>query len=168
MNLNTIFAGGFDANAVEPDEGRDFAPLPAGPYEVEITNSEVKDTKNGNGCFLALELTVIGPTNAGRKVWQNITLRNTNAQAEQIGQAQLSALCRSVGILVLNDSDQLFQKMLRVRLGIEPASGSYQARNKVTAWETMGTPTTAPAAARPAANSAPATAAKAPPPWAKK
>lgn len=167
--LSTLFPGGFDANAVPPDEGRDFAPMPAGTYEAEITNSEVKDAKTGTGSYLALEFTVIGPTHSGRKVWANITLRNANAQAEQIGQGQLSALCRAAGIAKLDDSDQLFQKIVRIRVKVTPASGSYQAKNDVTAYEALGTP--APAAARPAAANAPAaaaTGAKAPPPWAKK
>src|SRR4051812_37745617 len=106
-SLSQVFAGGFDANAVPPDAGRDFEPLPAGAYDAEITNADVKDTRNGNGCYLALELSVVGPTHAGRKVWANITLKNSNAQAEQIGAGQLSALCHAVGIPVLKDSDQL-------------------------------------------------------------
>lgn len=159
-SLNTIFQGGFDANAVEPDEGRDFAPLPPGAYECEITSSEVKDTKNGSGCYLALELTIIAPTGAGRKVWQNITLKNANAQAESIGQAQLSSLCRAVGIPVLKDSDQLFQKIVRVRLGIEKGKDGHPDRSKVTMWEAVGTPQPAAGAARPAANAAAAAPAK--------
>lgn len=155
--ISQLFPGGFDANAVEPDVGRDFAPLPAGPYEAEITSAEVKDASTGSGCYLKLELTVIGPTHTGRKVWANITLKNANAQAEQIGQGQLSALCRAVGVPTLKDTDQLFQKLVRVRLKVKPAQGNYQAGNEVTAYEAMGTPQGAPSAARPAAN-APAAA----------
>ena len=168
-NLQHVFQGGFDATAVEPDPGRDFTPLPAGAYEVEITNSEVKDAKSGNGCYLALEMTVLGPEGAGRKVWSNITLKNTNAQAESIGQAQLSALCRAVGIPKLVDSDQLFQKLLRVRLKVTPAQGSYAAKNEVTAYEGMGDPQAmaSASATRPAANTTAPGAAKTPP-WAKK
>lgn len=166
--LSQLFPGGFDANAVEPDAGRDFQPLPAGAYEVEISNSEIKDAASGNGCYLKLELTVLGPTGAGRKVWENITLKNTNAQAESIGQAQLSALCRAVGIAKLDDSDQLFQRVLRVRLKVKPAEGKYQAGNEVTAYEGMGTPQPSAAAARPAANSPAPSAAIAPAAGAKK
>jgi hypothetical protein len=166
--LNQLFPGGFDAAAVEPDQGRDFTPLPAGAYDVEVTGSEVKDTKNGNGCYLSLELTVLGPTGAGRKVWSNITLKNANAQAESIGQAQLSSLCRAVGLAKLQDTDQLFQKTLRVRLKVTPAQGSYAAKNEVTAYEALGgSGGLAPAAARPAANMAAAPAPAAKMPWQK-
>lgn len=162
-SLQQVFAGGFDATAVAPDEGRDFSPLTPGAYEVEITSSELKDTKAGTGCYLSLEMTVIGPTGAGRKVWQNITLRNQNAQAESIGQAQLSALCHAVNIAQLKDTDHLFGKVLRVRLGIEKGKDGHPDRNKVTAWESMGAPQPGPATSRPAANApAPAGAKKAP------
>lgn len=167
-SLSNVFQGGFDATAVEPDAGRDFAPLEAGAYEVEITNSEVKDTKNGQGCYLSLELSVLGPKGTGRKVWSNITLKNANAQAESIGQGQLSSLCRAVGIAKLTDSDQLFQKVLRVRLKVTPAKDGYQAKNEVTAYKAMGTPTVAPSAARPAANSPAPAAAASSPPWARR
>ncbi len=170
-SLSNIFQGGFDPAAVEPDQGRDFSPLPAGTYEAEITNAEVKDAKSGNGCYLSLEFTVIGSDSAtGRKVWGNITLKNTNAQAESIGQAQLSALCRAVGIGTLSDSDQLFQKIVRIRLKVTPARDGYQAKNDITGFEAMGgAPTPAAASQRPAANApTPGRAAPSSPPWARK
>lgn len=169
--LSQVFPGGFDAAAVEPDAGRDFELLPAGAYDAEITNAEVKDTKTGTGCYLSLELTLLGPTHQGRKVWANITLKNANAQAESIGQAQLSSLCRAVNIPVLQDSDQLFQKVLRIRLKITPAKGEYAAKNDVSAYEAVGTPQPAASAARPAANATAQGFKQTPPaapPWAKK
>lgn len=156
----------FDATAVEPQESRDFEPLPAGVYTVEITNSEVKDLKSGNGSGLSLEFTVLEPESAARrKVWTNLNIKHTNEQAEQIAQAQLSALCRAVGIDVLKDSDDLFQKILRIRLKIRPAKDGYPANNDVTGYEPTGAgapPPQAAAASRPAANGA---AAAKTPPW---
>lgn len=169
-SLQNVFQGGFDSASVAPDEGRDFSPLPSGAYDVEIVGSEVKDTRAGTGCYLALELTVLGPVGTGRKVWQNITLKNANADAESIGQAQLSALCRAVGIPVLKDSDQLFQKTVRARLGLEKGKDGHPDRNKVTAWEAIGAAHAPQASAsRPAANSPAPAAAGAPKkaPWAK-
>jgi hypothetical protein len=166
--LNAIFPGGFDAAAVEPDAGRSNEPVPPGVYEAEVTNAEVKDAKSGNGSYLSLEFTILGPTHARRKVWQNITLTNRNDQAQQIGQAQLSALCRAAGIPVLTDSDQLFQRLVRIRVGIEPAKDGYEAKSRVDAYEAMGTPAPAGSAARPAANApAPAVAGAKKAPWAR-
>lgn len=162
-SLTSILPGGFDAAAVDPQENRSYEPLPRGTYDVEITNAEVKETSSGNGTGLKVEYTVIGPTHAGRKVFQFVNIRHTSAQAEQIGQSQLSALCRAVDIPKLTDSDQLFQKMLRVSLKIRPAANGYEASNDVTGYEAVGA--SAPASSAPQRAAAPA-AGKATP-WAK-
>lgn len=155
----------FDANAVEPSAPRDNTPLPAGLYTVEITNADVKPLKSGNGTGLQLEFTVIDPApHAKRKVWQNLNIQHSNSQAEQIGQAELSALCRVVGIGVLEDSDMLFQKILRIRTKVREAQGDYPARAEVAGYESAGAPL--PAANSPAA--APAASGAAVPPWKKK
>lgn len=164
-SLRDIIPGGFNAQAVEPQAPRDNEPLPAGLYSVEITNAEVKALKSGNGMGLSLEFTVIDPANfARRKVWEQLNIAHNNPQAEQIGQAQLSALCRAVCIAQLDDSDQLFQKILRIRTKVRPAQGTYQAKAEVASFE--------PASAAMPAASAPAAAApagtKAAPPWARK
>jgi hypothetical protein len=164
-NLQSVLPGGFNANEVEPQAPMSNEPLPAGVYDVEVTNTEVKETKSGNGTMLKVEYTVLGPTHARRKVWQNINIRHTNSQAEQIGQSQLSALCRAVGIAHLTDSDQLFQRVLRVSVKIRPAEGQYAASNDVTGYEPAGS-APPPAAAAPAPQQR--AAAPATPPWQKR
>jgi hypothetical protein len=167
-SLAQVIPGGFNAAAVEPQAPRSSEPLPPGAYDVEITNAEVRELKSGNGTGLNIEYTVVGPEqHARRKLWQNLNIAHTNPQAEQIGQSQLSALCRAVGIGLLNDSDELFQKMLRVQVKVRPAQGSYGPSNDISGYEAIGTPLPAVAptqAARPAANTA---AAKSSPPWKK-
>ena len=160
-SLNNILPGGFDAQAVEPQSGG--GAVPAGIYDVEITGSEIKDAKSGNGTGLKLEYTIVGPTHAGRKIFGYLNLRHTNEQAEQIGQSQLSALCRAVGINKLLDSDELFGKIVRVRVKIRPARDGYEESNDVTAWESAGAGTPPPAATR----AAPPAAAKTMP-WQKR
>ncbi len=161
-DLTTILPGGFDATAVEPQENRSSEPVPAGVYDVEITSAEVKDAKSGNGVHLKLEYTIVGPTHARRKIFGYLNLRHTNSQAEQIGQSQLSSLCRAVGIPKLTDSDQLFQRMLRISVKIRPAANGYEASNDVIGYEATGTaPTFAPS--KPSAPAPSAPAAKTPP-----
>lgn len=149
----------FDSAAVEPQAPMSGEPIPAGIYVAEITDSQVKDLKSGNGTGLQLEFTIIEPAQfSGRKVWSNLNIKHTNETAEQIAQAQLSAICRALGIGVLKDSDELFGKVLKVRTKIRAAQGDYPARSEVTGYEPAGV-------AKPAA---PAQQAKASAPWAKK
>jgi len=130
----------FDATAVEPQQATGGDPVPAGNYSVEITNSEVKDLKSGNGTGLSLEFTIIDPVSfTGRKVWAHINIEHrTSAQAQSIGQSQLAALCRSVGISHLGDSDELFGKVLRIRTKVREAVGDYSAKAEVSGYEPAG------------------------------
>lgn len=165
-SLAQVIPGGFNATVVEPQAPRNFDPLPAGPYDVEITDADVRELKSGNGTGLNIEYTVIAPEQyANRKIWQNLNIAHTNPQAEQISQSQLSALCRAVGIDVLQDSDQLFQKTLRVGVKVRPASGTYQASNDITGYEPIGSAPVAPRQAAAAPRAAAPT--KAAPPWKK-
>lgn len=164
-DLTTLIPGGFNSEAVEPQQPMSSEPLPAGAYTVEITNAEVKDLKSGNGTGLTVEYTVIDPQQfARRKVWQNLNIRHVNPQAEQIAQSQLSALCRAVGIGVLTDSDQLFQRIVRINVKVRPGQGDYGPRNEVTGYEAAGV--SGQVNSQPAKPAAPAANKAAP--WAKK
>lgn len=151
----------FDATTVAPDEGRDFAALPAGDYPVLIEASEVKENQKRTGFYLELTHQVIDGPHKGRKLFDTITMTNrTSADAERIGRAQLSALCHAVGILRVQDSAELHNRPYLASVKIEPAKGEYAARNKVTARKPLGG---APCAAAPAM--APAAAPAAAPAW---
>ncbi len=163
-SLQQILPGGFDSATVAPQSSVSD-PIPAGVYDVEITGADVKETKNQKGSGLKLEYTVVSPaTFEGRKVFQFLNLKHENQQAEQIGQSQLSALCRAVGIGRLDDSDQLFGKILRVRVRIRPPANGYEASNDISSYEQAGSAMSLPPAtsAMPASHQAKAAAAA---PW---
>ncbi len=96
---------GFDANQVAPSMS--FEPLPAGKYQAVITESEMVPTKSGTGEYLKLTFEIIEGTFQGRQLWTRLNLNNPNAQAVQIARAELSAICRAVGVLAPNDSADL-------------------------------------------------------------
>ena len=159
MKLNEVLGAAFDATAVEPQQSFDL--LPAGVYTVEITETEVAPTKAGTGTLLKVVHKVIDPAaHENRLIWNRINLRNQSAEAERIGQAQLSQLCRAVGLTHLEDDEQLVGRIVRVKVVVRPARGEYAEQNEVKGYES------AQASAPPAA--AAAKPAKAAPPWAKK
>jgi hypothetical protein len=163
-NLSNVFSGGFDPATVAPQQQMDDTPLPPGVYSAEITGAEVKPLKSGNGTGLSLEFTIIDPEQfARRKVWQNLNIAHSNPQAEQIGQSQLSTLCRVLNIGKLTDSDQLFGQVLRIRTKVRPAQGEYGPRAEVAAYEQAGAPAPAMRSAP-----APAPAAAGTSPWKRK
>ena len=82
----------FDQNEIQDAHKNDFDPIPAGTYTAEITRSEIKDNASGSGNRLSLGLKIIDGTHAGRLIFQDITLRNNNQIAQQIGRKQMARL----------------------------------------------------------------------------
>lgn len=129
----------FDANAVEPQS--EFAPLPAGEYDVAIISADVKPTANGAGKYLKLELQVCSGEYQNRKHFENLNLWNQNAQTVQIAKASLSGICRAIGVMTPKDSQELVGKSLRVKMKVVEKKdaqknvipGEYQ--NRVAEWK---------------------------------
>ena len=113
----------FDATNVAPDTG--FGdPIPAGWYNMRVVESELKPTKDSastGNAYLAVQLEVIDGEYAKRRVFTNFNLKNTNPVAQEIAYKQLSALAHAVGVLVVQDSQQLhgipFKAQVKVREG---------------------------------------------------
>ena len=161
-NIQQILGEAFDSSTVEPQQA--FDTLPPGVYTVEIAETEVADTKSGEGKILKIVHTVTEPAQfAGRKLFKRINIAHTNIQAEQIGRAELSALCRAAGIAVLTDSDELIGRRVKAKVVVRPATDKYAEQNEVKAYESAGG-SAPPVNAKPVA----AAPAKSGPPWTKK
>ena len=144
-NLN-----GFDATKIDP--ATDFEPIPAGRYPAIITNSEMKSTKSGTGAYLELTFQVIDGQHKNRLLWSRLNLENPNVQAVQIANAELSALCRAVGVMQPKDSIELHNLPLVVTVKIKKREDTgdltneikgyakKEALNRVAQQETANTP----------------------------
>ena len=155
----------FNAETVEPAASYDL--LPKGKYLAMAIASELKATKNNTGEYLQLTFEVIDGQFKGRKVFERLNIRNQNKVAEDIAQRALSALCHAVGVLNLQDSDQLHNIPVVLDISIDEAKGDYEAQNRVKGYSSSGG--AASRAAAPAAVSAPsaATAGASKPVWKK-
>lgn len=133
----------FDATQVAPDAG--FGdPLPTGWYNVQIDESEKKpvqpkpgDTGTVDGWYLKLRFNILDGQYAGRKLFEQLNLKNANPQTVEIAQKQLSAICHAVGVLKPQKSEELHGKPLKVRVGQKAASGGYDAGNKITSYKNI-------------------------------
>lgn len=159
--LSGVLGTPFDSSAVEPREDFTGELLPAGTYVVEILDAEIKAAKSGNGTLLKIDHQVIDPEKyAKRRLWKQINIQHTNAQAEQIGRSELSGLCRAIGVPVLDESDDLIGKVVKVKVGIRKGKDGYADQNEIRSYESALTAPT-PKAPPATVNSRPA------PPWAK-
>ncbi len=133
---------GFDASQVAPDAGQ-MGALPAGWVVVAMTASEIVPTQAEGGARLKVTLDVLEPEWAkGRKVFEGFNIRNANPVAQEIAYKQLSAVCHAVGILQVQDSEQLHGRPMKVKLKVVPpvyeddgVTVKYADKNEVVAWK---------------------------------
>ena len=139
-----------------PEDDRNFDPLPAGDYQMQVIETDVKATKANNGDQqLVLTLEVISGPHANRRVWDRLNIRNHNADAQRIAQRALADLCLAVGITTLRNTEDLHFKPFVGRVGIKTdKSGQYGPQNTVRYRQRGGTP--------PASKPAPVTSANVP------
>ena len=170
----------FDTNTVEKRENN-YELLPAGWYTAQVTESEIVPLKSGLGQALKLTFEVLQDGYRNRKVWARLNVRHSGSpQAEKIAQEQLRELCDSIGIVRMQDTVELHNKPVQIKVKIrKDDTGQYEDQNEVNGFKPAGgvaqtsmTPMpggTFPTPQRPAAHvAAPAAASGSTPPWAKK
>lgn len=150
----TQFFGGqpLDANDPNLQSGGDYGLMPPGEYPAEITRSEIKQTKAGNGQYVEFEIAIVGDAFNGRRVWHRCNISNPNAKAVEIGMQQLAEMARACGILALRTCDEVVGKFVTVKLRVK------DDRNEVARVSTykVGAPTTMAAPPRPTTTAMPA------------
>lgn len=152
--------GVFDATTVEPNQP--FEVIPAGVYKVEMIDSDMRATKDGAGQYLWCEFTILDGEYAGRRLYERLNIVNANAQAVEIAQRSLSALCHATGKLSVSDSAVLHHIPVMATVRVRPARGEFSASNEIRGYAAVAgaAPNVGPMRAAPAAPST--TAATAP------
>lgn len=126
----------FDSTQVQP-----LAPMeaiPPGKYNAEITDSELKDTKDGLGKYLQFEFTIIDGEYQGRKQWARLNLVNNNKTAEEIARKELSAICHAAQHLRVGDSQELHNRPMVIIVGVEKHRETGEPTNRIKGYEQVG------------------------------
>jgi hypothetical protein len=139
-NLN-----GFNANEVEPAVG--FDPIPAGKYLAVITESGMKPTKSGAGNFLELTFQVLEGEFKGRLLWARLNLDNPNATTVKIARAELSAICRALGVMAPKDSVELHNLPLIITVAHKKRQDTGEITNVIKGYARKDAATPKPTAA---------------------
>lgn len=129
------FFENFNASNVNPND--QFSPLPAGNYEVMITDAEIRHTKDGQGTYMRLALDVQGGQYQGRKIFHNLTRENRNNVAKEIGERQLSQICHAIGVLEPKEKEDILFKPLVAVLKIRKGNEGYSDSNEVQRFQTL-------------------------------
>lgn len=121
----------FDAGKI-PQDDRSFAPIPPGDYMLHVIASEMIATRAGTGEYLKLTLQVLTGPYANRLLWDNLNIRNQNADAERIANRNLADLMLLLGISYIRDTEELHFKPFTARVNIrEDKAGQYPPQNGV-------------------------------------
>lgn len=127
---------GFNADEVEPSTG--FELLPAGEYTAMVIDSERKATKAGTGQRLSVTIEIADGQYKGRRLWEGFNIQNPSAEAVAISRAQLSALCRAVGVSGLRDSAQLHNIPFNVELKVKNRMDTGEPKNVIAKYSPRG------------------------------
>lgn len=107
-----------DLDLKNTQAGGSFEPIPAGEYPAILVHSEKKPTKDGTGARLELKFQILNGPYQNRTLFDGLNIINKSAQAQQIGRGQLKALCLACGVPDPNDSAELHNRPLNIRVAI--------------------------------------------------
>ena len=115
-----------------PEDDRNFEPIPAGTYKLQVIESAIAPTSTGSGEMLTLMLEVVEGPFANRRIWDRLNIVNQNPDAQRIAQRNLADLCLAVGVAQLRNTEELHHKTFMGRVTVQPdKSGQYGPQNRV-------------------------------------
>lgn len=158
--MSNLSAYNFNAEEVEPSSS--YEPIPAGWYQAIISSSEMKATRDGYGEYLSLTLQIIEGNYQNRLVFARLNLKNANDVAVDIAKKDLAAICRAVGVMSPQASEELHDKPLMIKVKVRAAQGEYDASNDVAGYKAVEGGTTSPVQQKQASPAVPSTPAKKP------
>ena len=133
--MSNLSSYNFNAEEIEPSSS--FDPIPAGWYTAIISNSEMKATRDGYGEFLSLTLQIIEGQYENRLVFARLNLKNANDKAVDIARKDLAAICRAVGVMSPQASEELHDIPLMIKVKVRAASGDYEASNDIGGYKAV-------------------------------
>ncbi len=133
--MSNLSGYNFNAESIEPNTS--YEPIPAGWYQAIISSSEMKATRDGYGEYLSLTLQVIEGNYQNRLVFAGLNLKNANDVAVDIAKKDLAAICRAVGVMSPQASEELHDIPLMIKVKVRAASGEYDASNDVAGYKAV-------------------------------
>jgi hypothetical protein len=125
-----------DVDDLPQDNDGNFTPLPAGWYSASINDAQLKDTKKGDGKYIAIRFDITGPSHEGRVVFSNLNIQNKSPKAEEIGRSQLGQIMRAMGLKKVDDSDELIGGQVMIKLTVTK-SEQYGDGNDVKSYKAI-------------------------------
>ena len=93
--------------------------LPAGDYRIVIMETELRETRGGDGLGLVLTINTLGTEHGGVELREWLNVKNPNETAEAIAKKRLAEILDAVGISRddFDDTSQIEGKPLMAAIG---------------------------------------------------
>lgn len=128
-NLTQILGGSFDASTVDM-EGK-YELLPEGEYLCIIEGTELRDTSKIGGKMLVVSMAVLTGPHEGAKLVERLNLVNDNETAVKIAYQTLAKICTAAGRPVIQDTDELHNARVMVKVAVEKGKGNYVGKDGI-------------------------------------
>jgi hypothetical protein len=126
----------FNVDDAPPPDDK-FTPIPLAWYAAEVTASEVKRTKAGDGAYFNLQWKILGPSHANRIIFDTVMVEHPNPQVVEIGQRSLASMLTAMGRRQMEYTTDLHAQPCEIKVGIESKPG-YEDKNVVKAYRALG------------------------------
>lgn len=140
--MATFGDSGFDAQAPENNDAGNV--IPAGEYCAVIVKSEKVSCKEpGAGEYLKLDFQIVEGEQQNKHVFENLNVwlaetTDKKKTAVKIAKANLSAICRAVGVLNPKDSSELHGKPLRIKVVVDEGNAQFGKQNRIKDYKPRG------------------------------
>lgn len=113
---------------------KSFDVLPKGWYLGRVIESELRQNKSTPGSHFLFTIEIDTPAFRSRLLWARHQYENPNPQSAEIGEGQMNALARACGFepTQVQDTSQLHQIQMELKVDIQAANNGYPESNQVT------------------------------------
>ena len=118
-------------NADEHEELGDFSAIPAGEYHVKVKDSEMARNGKDTGDLLKFKFEIQDGEYKGRILFANLNITHNNPTAQEIAEKTLATICKAVGLVSIEDTEELHGCELMAKVIKKPASAQYAEGNEI-------------------------------------
>jgi|TARA_R100001244_G_scaffold46929_1_gene41843 hypothetical protein len=135
--VNINFNAEEELQKLPEDQRGEFPPLPDSWYTAQIIESEQKATKAGTGHYLQLTFEILDDTYRGRRAWARLNIDNPSEEAVRIAKADLAKICQALKINALNDTQQLHNSPLQIRVIYKEGDKTFGPSNEIRGYKAI-------------------------------
>jgi hypothetical protein len=110
--------------------GKKREPIPPGTYRLAITDIELRTPRSGGADYLSVTFEVEAGQYFGRRLWDNFSVNNSNAEAREFSRFRFDELAQAAGAFPIGDTDELIGHVVAAKFDIEESEG-FDPRNRI-------------------------------------